>query len=291
MELSEDIQDFYSRLPSAKQDLQNASPGHFNAFYRDNSCGNPPHRRRNFYKISFINGIGKIHFADKWITADQPVLIFSNPQLAYSWEGAANNEGWGWGCVFTESFLQVSDRIDSFPLFNNVYFPNEEQQKEITLLFEKMVREMGADYEHKYTILRNCLHLLLYEAMKITPVDHYQPQIDASSRISNLFFKLLERQFPVDVESVPLKSPQDYANSLCIHVNHLNRAVKKITGKTTSDHITARVIQEANLLLQHTDWSIADIAYSLGFEYHTYFTKFFRKHTGHSPLELRQRIV
>jgi AraC-like DNA-binding protein len=301
---SQNIGEFYGNKPGAGacgHNLQNAGTGHFNVFSRDNAPGNPAYRRRNFYKISFINGVGRVHFADKWIEAGQPVLIFSSPRVAYAWEAAPDEVNQtGWFCVFTEPFLQAGDRIGPLqesPLFGNnslpVFFPNQEQQIEITLIFQKMVREMESDYEHKYTVLRNCLHLLLYEAMKISPTAAAHKQINASSRIAHLFFDLLERQFRFDKPSEPLllRGPQDYASSLCIHVNHLNRAVKEITGKTTSEHIAARIVQEANMLLQQSDLSISEIAYSLGFEYPAYFTRFFRKNTGHPPLEQRRQAV
>jgi AraC-like DNA-binding protein len=51
---------------------------------------------------------------------------------------------------------------------------------------------------------------------------------------------------------------------------------KEITGKTTSQQITGRIIQEANALLKHTDWNIAEIAYGLGFEEPSYFTNYFK---------------
>ena len=44
---------------------------------------------------------------------------------------------------------------------------------------------------------------------------------------------------------------------------------------------------EAKALLLHTDWNVADIAYSLGFEYPTYFNNFFKKLTGTNPMSLR----
>jgi AraC family transcriptional activator of pobA len=156
-----------------------------------------------------------------------------------------------------------------------------------------MLRETESDYEHKYHVLKNCLHLLIYEAMKISPSTSFQKQISASSRITNLFFDLLERQFTVDIQEhlLEIHSPQNYAGSLSISVNHLNRAIKETTGKTTSEHISARIIQEANLLLQYSDQSISEIAYSLSFEYPAYFAKFFKKHTGRSPTELRQQLA
>ena len=75
-----------------------------------------------------------------------------------------------------------------------------------------------------------------------------------------------------------------------MHVNHLNRALRTHTGKTTSAHITERLISEAKALLQHTSWSTAEIAYGLGFEYPTYFNNFFKKQTGTTPSALRARL-
>ena len=44
---------------------------------------------------------------------------------------------------------------------------------------------------------------------------------------------------------------------------------------------------QAKALLQHTDWSISEIAYALGFEYPTYFNNFFKKITGTNPKSFR----
>jgi AraC-like DNA-binding protein len=41
----------------------------------------------------------------------------------------------------------------------------------------------------------------------------------------------------------------------------------------------------------HTDWGVGEIAYSLGFEYPTYFNNFFKKHTGTTPLTFRRAHV
>ena len=59
-----------------------------------------------------------------------------------------------------------------------------------------------------------------------------------------------------------------------VHVNHLNRAAKTVTGKTTTKHINDRIINKAKTLLKNTDWNASEIAYSLGYEYPTYFTTF-----------------
>jgi AraC-like DNA-binding protein len=60
-----------------------------------------------------------------------------------------------------------------------------------------------------------------------------------------------------------------------------------VTGKPTTAHITERIISEAKALLQHTDWSISEIAYSLGFDYPTYFNNYFKRITGNTPTSFR----
>jgi AraC-like DNA-binding protein len=103
----------------------------------------------------------------------------------------------------------------------------------------------------------------------------------------------LERQFPIESVDNPLylKTPQDFANGLAVHVNHLNRSVKEITGKSTSKHISARIVTEAKALLRHTDWTIAEIAYALGFEYPSYFNNYFKRVTGRNPSSIRAEMV
>ena len=103
------------------------------------------------------------------------------------------------------------------------------------------------------------------------PSENYSQQKNASARITAVFLELLERQFPIESVQRPLelRTAQDFAKRLSVHVNHLNRSVKEITGKPTTAHIADRIITEAKALLQHTDWSIAEIAYALGFEYPT----------------------
>jgi AraC family transcriptional activator of pobA len=84
-----------------------------------------------------------------------------------------------------------------------------------------------------------------------------------------------------------MRSAKDYADQLFVHVNHLNRAIRETTGKTTSYYIAQRIAREAKALLKHTDWSIAEISYCLGFEEPAHFNNFFRKHTALSPSKFR----
>jgi len=104
-----------------------------------------------------------------------------------------------------------------------------------------------------------------------------------------LFIELLERQFPIEntTQILQLKTATDFADTLRVHVNHLNKVLKEITGKTTTEIIASRINQEAKILLKQTSWNVSEIAYSLGFEEVAHFSNFFKKHTKVSPLAFR----
>ena len=89
-------------------------------------------------------------------------------------------------------------------------------------------------------------------------------------------------------EPVKLKKPADFASELAVHINHLNAVVRETTGKSTRQLIAGRLLNESKALLYYSDWSVADIAYSLGFEYPNHFTAFFKRITGQTPLSLRK---
>jgi AraC-like DNA-binding protein len=255
----------------------------------------PNYRRRDFYKICMIKGTSLIHYADISILMDGTYLFFSNPRVPYSIERLHTEES-GHVCLFTEDFLNDGRRSESLqesPLFKlgikPVFSLNEAQELSINNIFEKMLAEQETDYLYKNEVIRNYIDLIIHEALRMHPEENVIRHQNASSRITSLFLELLERQFPIESPEQPLKlkTAQGYADQLSVHVNHLNRSVKEVTGKPTTAHISERIISEAKALLQHTDWNISEIAYGLGFEYPTYFNNYFKRMTGAIPKSLR----
>lgn len=251
--------------------------------------------RKDFYKICLTTGRSRIHYSDRSFEHEGTVLFFGNPHIPYSWETVSHSYV-GYTCLFSQEFLNLSERSESIlhsPLFNVGGTPvltiNEQQRDFLNSIFRKMLEEQQTDYEFKDDLIRNYIHLIIHEALKMEPSANLSGQKNAASRLTTVFLELLERQFPVESSQSPLqlRSAQDYADHLSVHVNYLNRAVKKITGKPTSTHISDRIVTEAKALLQHTNWNISEIAFALGFEYPTYFNNFFKKITGTTPKEAR----
>lgn len=180
-------------------------------------------------------------------------------------------------------------KIDGTPILQIT----EQQREFLNTLFQKMLEEQQTDYVYKDELIRNYINLIIHEALKLQPLQNFDQHKNASSRVTSVFLELLERQFPIESNENPLqlKTAQDYSNALSLHVNYLNRAIKSVTGKSTTTHISERIISEAKALLQHTDWNISEIAYALGFEYPTYFNNFFKKNTGTNPKNFRLELV
>ena len=251
--------------------------------------------RKDFYKICLTTGRSKIHYADKSFEQEGTILFFGNPHIPYSWETLSTTYV-GYTVLFSEEFFKSSDRSESLqhsPLFKIGGTPilkiDEGQRLFLNSIFQRMIDEQRSDYMYKDELIRNYINLIIHEALKLQPSEHYDLHKNAASRLTSVFLELLERQFPVETTDRPLqlKTAQDYASHLHVHVNYLNRAVKEVTGKSTTTHITDRVVSEAKALLQHTDWNISDIAYALGFDYPSYFNNFFKRLTGTNPKSLR----
>ena len=297
MEKLESIEDFYLNKALFMPDNLKKEIGHFNVFVLDDFMGcsaKPiPYSRKDYFKISLIVGKNKVHYADKVVEIEKQALFFANPQIPYNWEQLDEQQS-GFFCVFTEAFFHQFGNLKEYPVFkpngSPVFEIDDEQVERIKGIFKQMITEINSDYTYKYDVLRNLVFDLIHSAMKMQPANISVTQhSNASSRISSLFLELLERQFPIENsrQRFGLRSAADFADQLTIHVNHLNRALKETTQKTTSEIIAERILQEAKILLKHTDWNISEIAYSLGFEEPTHFNNFFKKNIQLTPRQFR----
>lgn len=251
--------------------------------------------RKEFYKICLTTGKSKIHYSDKTFEQEGTILFFGNPHIPYSWETISTTYV-GYTILFSADFFKNSERSES--LQQSSFFKiggtpvlkiTSEQRDFLNTIFQKMIAEQESDYLYKDELIRNYISLIIHESLKMEPSENYEQNKNASSRLTSVFLELLERQFPIEttVNPLQLKTAQHYAQHLNVHINYLNRAVKEVTGKSTTAHITERIITEAKALLLHTDWSISEIAYALGFEYPTYFNNFFKKQTRTNPKSFR----
>lgn len=272
--------------------------GHFNVVAIDDfsSCNTQPipFSRRNYYKISLLKGNYKVHYADKTFTIKRQALLFANPSIPYNWvpkEGAHR----GIYCVFTPEFFHQFGDINSYSVFHSngthVIELHDEQCDKVENLFNRMQQEFNSDYRHKFDLMRNLVFEIMHFATKLTPdITDYKEHGKAAQRITRQFLDLLERQFPIETtdQQLSLTSPVDFADELALHVNYLNRVLKKTMGQSTSQLIQQRIIREARILLKHSTINISQIAYLLGFKEVSHFSNFFSSHEGINPSDYRK---
>ncbi|WP_031527143.1 helix-turn-helix domain-containing protein [Dyadobacter crusticola] len=303
MQKATSLESFYNETSQLIPAQIQKEIGHFNVFqiadlYRGGKHQQMPYNRRAYYKISLILGKNRAEYADKVIDIEQNALLFATPQIPYHYIPLDDQQA-GMFCIFSEDFLTQDNsgvRLKELPVFkpggNPIFFLSEPQIEEVKLIFSKMFREMSSDYTYKYDLLRNYVIELIHFGQKLQPASSLFTETNAYRRVSSLFMELLERQFPIEPphQKLAFRSAKDFADQLSIHVNYLNKVLKEITGKTTTELITERIIRESKILLKHTDWNVSEIAYSLGFEETSHFNNLFKKHTTLNPRAFRSEI-
>ncbi|MCF1750233.1 helix-turn-helix domain-containing protein [Mariniradius sediminis] len=297
MDKPETLEEFYQRKFSWLPENIRKDIGHFNMFrleqFYNGKATSIPYRRRDFFKIMLVKGRSEVFFADQVIEVKRQALAFSNPLIPYKWEH--HEELQGQYCIFNQHFMSLFGNIMQYEVFqptgNHVFELEDQQVLDIEAIFQRMEKDFQSDYKYRYDSIRNHIFELIHYALKLQPntLSDRQP-FNAAQRISAMFLELLERQFPIEDNhpQIELRTASEFAEHLNVHVNHLNRALKETTGKTTSQVIAERLVQEAKVLLKHSKWNISEIAFALGFVEVTHFNNFFKKHVESAPTKFRE---
>jgi AraC-like DNA-binding protein len=254
-----------------------------------------PYNTKGIYKISIHHGHNRVNYADKVLEFNGPAILFSRPNMVYRFEQFGEQHP-GYLCVFTNDFFDQFVNIANYPIFDPEVSPLMEitvaQMRSFTNIFQEMEKDMTLDFDYKNDMLRNRILQIILEALKLRPAPHLQiRESNSSIRMTAYFKELLEGQFPIIDQSyrMILRHPLEFADTLSVHVNHLNRSLKQVTDKTTTQLIAERIAKEAKILLQDTEWTIMEIAWSLGFEDLSHFIKFFKKNVNVTPTTFRKK--
>ena len=132
-------------------------------------------------------------------------------------------------------------------------------------------------------LLQSHLFALLCE-LKVAYQPHFPVGQGKSFALSNRFRELVQQHYK-SVHAVA-----DYAKMLHVSPNHLNKALKSATGKSPTQWMDEALLLEAKVLLGQTQLSVGEIAAEIGMGDASYFSRFFKKMEGVSPVEFRRRI-
>lgn len=79
-----------------------------------------------------------------------------------------------------------------------------------------------------------------------------------------------------------------YAERLSLTPRYFTTVIRQVSGRTASQWIERYIILEAQILLRNSTLTVKEIAYELGFEDTSFFSKYFSRISGLSPIKYRQ---
>ena len=152
-------------------------------------------------------------------------------------------------------------------------------------LFRKGIAEIGKGETYSIDLLRSVIDLILASCAVLYKTDENLLTKGKGHIVVKKFFQLVEENYQNNL------TVNEYADKLAITPNHLTQTVNQLTGKTSSQIIKAKQVLEIKRLLVHTNLSVTEIAGRLNFPDQSYFTKFFKREAGVSPLQYRFKAV
>ncbi len=248
-----------------------------------------PHRK-DHYLIVFIRRAGSRHWIDMApYTIKNNTIYFTGPNQVIVKEGF--EQLWSTGIAFTKEFLlfQENASLSKLPLIQNPQNGHELRLTEADINFvEDILAKINIEYqspsEWQQRMLAAYLTVLLTYLSRL-----YTEQFTSNETSAD---KLLLKDFQARINECfrELHEVGDYASLLHISAGHLSEVVKMQSGKPAIKHIHERLVLEARRLLFHTNNSLKEIAFDLGFSEASYFNRFFKRETGVTPADYRHNI-
>ncbi|MBV6646856.1 MAG: helix-turn-helix domain-containing protein [Cyclobacteriaceae bacterium] len=181
----------------------------------------------------------------------------------------------------------TNSALKSISWHNNVFSFDTKSLVPILQSARNIYTESLGDHPQKNEVIKLHLHLILIELYR-KEIAENQPQEQKSDAFSleqlYLFQELLETNIRHE------KSVQEYAQLMNLTPYQLNSITRSTLNKSVSTLINEQVLLEAKRLLLCTPNQINQIAFELGYEDVSYFTRFFKKHVGSSPARFRQNF-
>ena len=244
-----------------------------------------PHRIYFFALLIVTKGIGKhqIDLKEYDLRAGTVLKIAKGQVHAFQ----TNPIYQGYLILFTEEFVINYFSKSSFKLISHLY--NYYLSSPIAFdktNSKKLIGDLTAELSHENAFAQNNiiaaildLYLLKLERASTAKAIQFKESKGQDSFMQ--FKKLVENDY------TKTRNVKDYADKMFVTTKYLNKVVKAFTINTAKAFIDEYVVLEAKREIVSTQKSLKEIAYSMGFDEVTNFTKFFKKHSYTTPKAFR----
>ena len=270
-------------------------PGNYSVFpYKAEGDGvhdrHVPHRHDFYQLIWLTEGSGSLKCDLNSWPFSAGSLFFAAPGRLHCWKPEQPSQGVALG--FTDEFLNGDSAqpglLGRFSYLHETEKPllslTGKEQAEMNSLFSILLTEAAQNEPGRDDVVRAYIMIVLAKARRWLMKQSGDAPTDLATKSLTLRFRhALEEHFP------RLLKVSDFAKLLHTSRSQLNNDLRAHTGRTASDHIHDRILLEAKRLLLHSNATISEIAYELGFQDPSYFCRFFRHRASLSPGEYRAR--
>lgn len=252
----------------------------------------------NLYYIAMKDGIrGTFQYGRNSYDFEEGAMMFLAPNQVYTPPEEIKTEvdAIGWSILFHPDLIRqasLGKTIHEFSFFdydvNEALHLSDIEKQTLTDLVKKIEAEINQNIDkHSQEIININLESILKYCKR-----YYDRQFLTRSNWNKDFVirfeKYLKNYFlSDDLIEKGLPTIQECGEALNMSGHYLSDLLKSETGKSAKEHIHLQVIEKAKTLLLNTNHSIAEIAYSLGFEYPQNFSTLFKTKTGFSPSQYR----
>ena len=250
--------------------------------------------RFGFYTISCKKFEGTLRYGRGNYDFDKGSLMFTAPGQTIT-SGVRVKVDEGWALFIHPDLLHGTDlgrKMHQYSFFNYEVSEALHISEDEDLILKDCTANIQREYsqnidKHTRGLIVSNLELLLNYCNRF-----YDRQFYTRAKVNNdvvqQFEKLLKDYFSQETLIEAGVPPVSYfASRLHLSPNYLSDLLQKFTGKTTLEHIHLELVERAKTLLWSTEATISEIAYQLGFEHPSHFTKVFKAKTGKSPSEYR----
>jgi AraC-like DNA-binding protein len=248
-----------------------------------------PHRHDFFEVLYLYKGSGYHIIDSNRYEVHPPCVFFMSPGQAHKLTFSHDIEGYIY--IFTSEFYLVEknnlNSLLELPFFFTLQHTNpplqierQEDQQFIESLFVKSAEEaLKKDYDCQ--LMRSLLELILSYLAHLYPNSDPLLTKGKGHLLVKRFYQLVEEHYKKNLNVA------QYADLLNISPNYLTATTKRLTGKSSLRILKEKQILEIKRLLSQTTLDMQEIANQMHFEDQSYFTKFFRRETGETPLRFR----
>lgn len=246
----------------------------------------------DFFEVLYLTKGTGVHIIDSnRYDINPPCIFFLSPGQAHKLELSEDVSGYIF--LFTGEFYLLDksnqNKLLEYPFFFNVkqenpplFLESNDDKLFIESLFKRGADEMKNNDPGSHEVSHALLELILCACERLYPVEQREGEKQKSHVLVKRFRKLIEEKYQQNL------SIKQYAELLHVSENHLTHLVKERTTKTSKDLIREKQIIETKRLLKHTALTISEISHHLNFKDQSYFTKFFKKSEGVTPLTYRE---